>query len=187
MRVVIDRWIHPAAAHEKEVSEVNTLRMWSPGDLSHVTLTMDRLFDEFFGSGGTVAPGGGKRELPTYTLPVDVVETDAAYILTAPVPGFTPEQVDVTFDQGVLSISAKAEPLQVQGAWIRQERPYGSWLRRLQLPDQVQGDAIEAGCENGLLTVTVPKLPAPAPVRIPIGGKQKAGDQAAGKQKALSS
>ena len=149
---------------------MNTLRMWSPNDLFSVTRTMDRLFDEFLGSGGTSVPGGGERELPTYSLPVDVLETKEAYVLTAPVPGFAPEQVEVTFDQGVLSISAKAEPLQVQGTWLRQERPYGSWLRRLQLPEQVQGDAIEAGFEHGLLTVTVPKVPAPAPVRIPIGG-----------------
>ena len=150
---------------------MSTLRMWSPTDLFQVTRTMDRLFDEVFGAGGTVAPGGdGERRLPTYTLPVDILETQEAYVLTAPVPGFAPEQVEVTFEQGVLSISAKAEPTQVQGTWIRQERPFGSWIRRLQLPELVQGDAIRADFEHGLLTVTVPKVPAPAPVRIPIGG-----------------
>lgn len=152
---------------------MTTLRMWNPNDLFQVTRTMDRLFDEFFGSGGTAAPGGEPGQLPTYALPVDVFETKDSYVLTAPVAGFTPDQVEVTFDQGVLTIHAKAQPLEVQGTWIRQERPYGSWIRRLQLPEQVQGDGIQAGFENGLLTVTVPKVPAPEPVRIQIGGTQQ--------------
>jgi HSP20 family protein len=132
---------------------------------------MDRLFEEFFGGPGSATPGEGtERALPTYTLPVDILETKEAYVLTAPVAGFAPDAVEVTFDQGVLTITATAEPTQIQGVWIRQERPFGSWFRRLQLPDQVQGDQIRADVENGLLTVTVPKVPSPEPVRIPVGG-----------------
>ncbi len=148
---------------------MTTLRMWSPNDLFQVTRAMDRLFDEFFGTGSAPPPGtAAEGGLPTYTLPVDILETKDAYVLTAPVAGFAPDQVEVTFDQGVLSILAKAEPTQVQGTWIRQERPFGSWQRRLQLPEQVQGDAIRADFEHGLLTVTVPKVPAPEPVRIQV-------------------
>jgi HSP20 family protein len=137
---------------------------------------MDRLVDEFFGYGGTSTQsrsGDRERQLPTYTLPVDILETDDAYVLTAPVAGFEPEKVEVTYDQGMLTIAAKAEPLEVQGTWIRQERPYGSWVRRLQLPEQVSGDEISAGFEHGLLTVTVPKVAKPQPVRIPVGARRK--------------
>ena len=152
------------------------VRWMTPGDLFQVTRTMDRLIDEFFGPGGTSAPDReqGEATLPTYTLPVDVLETEGAYLLMAPVPGFSPEAVEVTFDQGVLAISAKAEPMQVQGTWLRHERPYGSWVRRLQLPEQVEGEKITAAFEHGLLTVTVPKVAKPQPVRIPVaGGQQK--------------
>ena len=152
---------------------MTTLRMWNPSDIFQATRAMDRLFEEFLGNGGSVGPAAeGERVLPTYTLPVDIVETKEAYVLTAPVAGFAPEAVEVTFDQGVLTITAQAEPTQVQGTWIRQERPFGSWFRRLQLPDQVEGDANRADVEHGLLTVTVPKTPTPEPVRIPVGGKQ---------------
>ena len=151
-------------------------RWMTPGDLYSVTRTMDRIFDEVFGSGGSVGPAGDSESgsLPTYTLPVDVFETDTAYVLSAPVPGFDPEQVEVTYDQGVLTISAKAQPLQVQGKWLRQERPYGSWFRRLQLPEQVEGDRIAADFDRGLLTVTIPKLAKAQPVRIPVAGAKKA-------------
>lgn len=151
-------------------------RWMTPGDLYQVTRTMDRIIDEFIGSGGTATPSSepGKPELPTYTLPIDVFETDSGYVLTAPVPGFDPEQVEITYDQGVLTIQAKAEPLQVQGRWIRQERPYGSWYRRLQLPEQVEGDKIAADFDRGLLTVSVPKMAQAKPVRIPVAGGKKA-------------
>lgn len=151
-------------------------RWMTPGDLYQATRTMDRIFDEFFGSGGSAGPASaeGPATLPTYTLPVDVFETDTSYVLTAPVPGFDPEQVELTYDQGVLTIQANAQPLQVQGRWVRQERPYGSWFRRLQLPEQVEGDKIAADFDRGLLTVTIPKMAQAQPVRIPVaGGKAK--------------
>lgn len=151
------------------------VRWMTPSDLFQATRTMDRLFDELLGPGGTSAPAReqGEATLPTYSLPVDVLETEDAYVLMAPVAGFAPEAVEVTFDQGVLVISAKAEPLQVQGTWLRQERPYGSWVRRLQLPEQVDSAEITASFEHGLLTVRVPKAAKPQPVRVPVSGAQQ--------------
>jgi HSP20 family molecular chaperone IbpA len=55
----------------------------------------------------------------------------------------------------------------------------GSLVRRLELPQQVQADQINAAFENGLLTITVPKAAKPEAVKIPIGSAQK---QLAGKQ-----
>ena len=133
---------------------------------------MDQLFDEFAGqAGGSRASGeSGGNGLPTYTLPVDILETPEAYALTASVPGFAPDQVEVTYADGLLTIAAQAQPLEARGAWIRQERPFGSWYRRLQLPQQVQPDGITADFDNGLLTVTVPKAARPEPVRIAVAG-----------------
>ncbi len=150
---------------------MTTLSTW-PSELWSISRTMDRLIDEFFAQFGATAPAsdGSTSGLPTYTLPVDILETKDAYVLTAPVAGFPPDKVEVTYDQGVLTITAKAEPLEVQGTWVRQERPFGNRVRRLQLPEQVQADRISASVENGLLTVNLPKVSSPEPVRIPIGG-----------------
>src|SRR2546421_5724223 len=149
---------------------MSSVRMWTPRDLFQVTRTMDRLFDEYLGNGAAAGPTGvDQAGLPTYTLPVDIRETAEAYMLSAPVPGFAPEQVEVTYEDGMLTIFAQAEPLEAQGTWIRQERPFGSWFRRLQLPQQVQADKIAAAFNNGLLTVTVPKQARPEPGKISIG------------------
>jgi HSP20 family protein len=156
---------------------MSAVRWWTPNDLFQVTRTMDRLFDEYLGPGGTTTAGhageNGGPGLPTYTLPVDILETPEAYVLTAPVPGFAPDQVEVTYADGIITIAAQAQPLEARGNWIRQERPFGSWYRRLQLPEQVRADAIAADFDNGLLTVRVPKLERPEPVKIAVGGSKQ--------------
>jgi HSP20 family protein len=153
---------------------MTSIRWWDPmADLLDAHRTMDRVFDQFFGNGGSSAPEAEHGEVPTYYLPVDILETEGSYVLSAGVPGFSPDQVEVTFEDGVLSIFAKATPLQGEGNWVRRERPYGSFVRKLQLPQQVVADKISADFDNGLLTITVPKAAKPEPVKIGITGTQK--------------
>jgi HSP20 family protein len=133
---------------------------------------MDRLIEQFFGE---TAPGGGRPDTPpTYYLPVDIFESDEAYILVASVPGFKEDQVEVLFEDGILSIKAKAEGHEAPCHWLRQERPYGSFVRRLELPSQVETSKISAHFDNGELTVTIPKAAKPKPVKIEIGTSPKA-------------
>jgi HSP20 family protein len=138
---------------------------------------MDRLFEQFFG--GDVPDGDGATR-PTYYLPVDVFENDQAYTLVASVPGFTQDQVEITFEDGILSIKATAGEYKAPGRWLRQERPYGSFVRRLEVPQQVETGKINAAFDNGVLTVTIPKTAKPQPVKIQIGsGTQMATGKAA--------
>ncbi|GAC1504128.1 MAG: hypothetical protein NVS1B3_00180 [Candidatus Dormibacteraceae bacterium] len=138
---------------------------------------MDRLFEQFFGE---IAPEANEANPPTYYLPVDVFESDAEYTLVASVPGFNQEQVGITFEDGILSIKAKAEPRKAPGRWLRQERPHGSFVRRLEVPQQVETGQIRADFENGVLTISIPKTAKPQPVKIAIGsaGKQMTGKAA---------
>ena len=150
-----------------------TMRYWGPGtDLMTATRLMDRMFDQFFGYGTPVSEQqeGGT---PTYALPVDVLETQDSFVLYATVAGVPPENVDVTFEDGVLSISVTAVPFERQGKLLRQERPWGNWSRKLELPKEVQPDKISADVEQGMLTVIVPKAAAVQPVRIPFGSAKK--------------
>ena len=147
-----------------------SVRWWRPSHESMSTAqAMDRLFDQFFGN-ETSQPEGGT---PTYVLPVDILETEDAYQLYATVAGLTQEDVEVTFDSGMLTITAKATPLHTQGRWIRQERPWGELKRTLQMPKEVEASKIEATFENGVLMVRVPKAAAAKPVRIAVGGGSK--------------
>ena len=129
---------------------------------------MDRLFEQFFGEN---APEGNGANPPTYYMPVDVFESDEAYTLVASVPGFKEDQVEITFEDGILSIKAKAEAHQAPGRWLRQERPFGSFVRRLEVPQQVETGKITADFSNGELTISIPKTAKPQPVKIQIGAK----------------
>lgn len=142
------------------------VRWLGPGsDLVTAPRSMDRLFEQFFGYGATSEEDG----TPTYALPIDIMETEDAYHLYATVAGVPQEDVEVTFEDGMLSVALKARPFQVQGKFIRQERPWGNWSRKLELPKEVDAANIVADFENGVLTVRVPKAAKAKPVRIAIG------------------
>ncbi|GAC1653933.1 MAG: hypothetical protein NVS9B1_04150 [Candidatus Dormibacteraceae bacterium] len=147
---------------------MSTTRWWDPStELAQTHRMMDRLFEGFFGAGGDGTEG--QERLPTYFMPVDILETEDSYTLYGAVPGFDPEKVEVTFDEGILTIQANPQTIPAGGTWLRRERPHGSFVRRLQLPTEVQAAKIAATFENGVLTVTVPKAPRPQPVKIPVG------------------
>jgi HSP20 family protein len=149
---------------------MTTLHWLAPGsDLMISPRSMDRLFERFFGYRVPTQEDG----TPTYALPVDILETEDAYQLYASVAGVPQDGVEVTFEGGVLSIAVKAEPVQVPGTLIRQERPWGNWSRKLELPTEVDSANIAAEFENGVLTVRVPKAAKAKSLRIPIGAASK--------------
>ncbi len=131
---------------------------------------MDRLIEQFFGYGAASQQDG----TPTYALPVDILETHDAYELHATVAGVPQDSVEVSFEGGLLSIAVKATPLDVEARFIRQERPWGNWSRKLELPKEIDPSKIAAQFENGVLTVSVPKAAQVQPMRIAIGEAGKA-------------
>ena len=145
-------------------------RMLVPGSLVTGARPIDRLFEQFFGYGAATQEDG----TPTYALPVDIFETEDAYELHATVAGVPKEGVEVTFESGMLSIAVKAPPFEIQGTFIRQERPWGNWSRKLELPKEIDPAKIAAQFENGVLIVRVPKAAKVEPVRIAIAGAGKA-------------
>jgi HSP20 family protein len=149
---------------------MTTARMLVPGSLVTGGRPIDRLFEQFFGYGFASQEEG----TPTYALPVDILETEDAYELHATVAGVPQDSVEVTFESGMLSIAVKAVPFEIKGTFIRQERPWGNWGRKLELPKEIDSAKIAAQFENGVLTVRVPKAAKVEPVRIAIGGAGKA-------------
>jgi HSP20 family protein len=149
---------------------------WMPAnDLASLHTTMDRLFGDVFGDSFARADDDGGARAPTIYLPVDIKETENGYLIKAPVPGFNPEDVEITFSDGVLTINApwREEREEPEGQYLRREIPFGNFQRRIALPGHVQADGIRATFDNGMLTVEVPRAPRPEPKRIPV----QAGDQ----------
>ena len=154
------------------------------GELAGLHTAMDRLFSDFF---GTPPQEGGEAPSRTWYLPVDVVDEGSAYQIKAAVPGFTPEEVEVTFADGVLNISAQHKQewssKNSTGNYLRRELTFGSYARSMQLPGDVKGDQIKASFDNGILTVDVPKVPAARPIKIQVTGKAQKQLAGAGSQK----
>ena len=150
---------------------------WSPSaELANLHSAMDRLFEDFFGHPTQAGDGGQRTATATYFLPLDVKEVGNGYEIHAPVPGFKPEEVDVTFSQGALTIRAEhsEESSREQGGYLRREVSHGNFQRSIQLPGDVKQEDITASFENGVLTVSVPKVPRPEPKKIQVtGGSQK--------------
>lgn len=162
------------------------LNRWSPtGELTSLHTAMDRLFSDFFGT--PVRSGGDEGSSPTWYLPLDVVDQGNAYQIKAAVPGFMPEEVEVTFQDGVLNITARhmreLTSKSNDGNYLRRELTTGNYARSVQLPGEVRPDEIKASFDNGILTVDVPKVPAPKPIKIQVTGKSQKQLAGAGSQK----
>jgi len=103
---------------------------------------------------------------------VDVSEDEEHVTLTAEVPGMSPDDLDVTVDNGVLTIRGekKVEEKSDNAGYHRIERRYGHFERRVRLPDYVDVDKIEAGYKDGVLKLQMPKAEAAKSRSIQIKG-----------------
>lgn len=90
---------------------------------------------------------------------VDLVETGDAYVLCAEVPGVRREDVDLRITGTVLELSGGSRPLPEGHQFLRMERSHGRFHRTLDLGGPVDRENIEAHLRDGILTVTLPKLP----------------------------
>lgn len=101
--------------------------------------------------------------------PVDLHETNDAYVVTAEVPGVTREDVEIRFHDGRLTVAGTRHERAVTcEQYHRVERGHGTFSRTFQLPLAVDVDAIDADLKDGVLTVTVPKTGDDSPRRIRI-------------------
>lgn len=90
---------------------------------------------------------------------VDVREHKDRFVIRADLPGVDPKNIDVTMENGMLTIRGKREEEKETGGngWHRVERASGSFYRRFSLPDSADAEKISAHTANGVLEVTIPK------------------------------
>lgn len=90
---------------------------------------------------------------------VNVEENEKEYIIEVAAPGLEKEDIKVTVNEGVLTISSekKSEKEEKNGNYIRQEFGYTSFSRSFTLPEETEAEKIQAKHRNGVLMVTVPK------------------------------
>lgn len=95
----------------------------------------------------------------TWRPVTDITETDAEYVIKAELPEVKKEDVKVTFEQGVLTVSGerRQEKRQKEENEIRVESFYGSFSRSFALPDNVDAKGIQAESKDGVLRIRIPK------------------------------
>lgn len=128
------------------------------------------LRDNFFRSlapGYIVKPVRGQAPAQ---FPVDIRENAAGYVVTAELPGVGRENIDVQVNAGRLTISATmSRPDALAGeSQLRCERHYGSRVRNFRLGADVDQSAVAARYADGVLTLQLPKLVKPVPVRLAV-------------------
>ncbi len=106
--------------------------------------------------------------------PLDVQRTDDGYRVEAALPGFKADDIEITLEQGTLTISAKRseEKKTERGQYLHREVYSGSFMRRLVLPPEVKAEDIATKFENGMLTVDVKYASGSNAVKIPIGAAE---------------
>ena len=129
-------------------------------------MTLNRALDQAFNAALT-------NDSRVWVPAIDVVEQKDAYLMYAELPGVDASQVDISFEQNVLTIrgtkrsaveATNEGELRVYAA----ERVTGSFERSIRLPEFVDGEAISAEFTNGLLKIAVPKAKAAQARRIEI-------------------
>ena len=141
---------------------------WDPfQDLLAIQDEMNQVF-------GRARQGQGGR---VWAPALDISERNDAYVVTVEVPGVKADDLDITLEDGLLTIQGERQftSESSEQQYHRVERRYGSFRRSITLPSQVQADAIEASFENGVLEVVVPKAEEAKPKKISVraGGSRQ--------------
>jgi HSP20 family protein len=144
-----------------------TLMRWDPfREMASLQRAMNRLFDDqVFGQRGWGEGGDFSN-----TLPLDVSETEDAFIVKASIPGIDPDDLEINLHDNILTIKGEStfEDEEETQQYHLRERHFGSFMRSIALPTAIDRDEIGATCENGVLTLHLPKSQESRPRRISV-------------------
>ncbi len=143
------------------INRVSPLHRWGLWDNE-----LDRVLEGFLRPVNWIEEAAGN-----FAFPLDVTERSEEYVLTAELPGLKKDDINVTLENGVLTISAelKSDPEEKEGdRVVRQERRYGRYTRSLRLGTQINEKGIKATYKDGVLQLTLPKAEEVKPKKITV-------------------
>lgn len=133
---------------------------------------LEESFTPFFSGMRNSVNAGGR------TVPLDVYATPGEVVIIAAIPGSTPEDVEVSINDGTITLSGNvqnaAEAQETRGAtWYLHELPFGRFRRSVVLPIEVDASRADATFEHGILKISLPKSEATEPRKIAIRGSSE--------------
>ncbi len=147
------------------------IQRWDPlRNLLHLQERVNRLFEESLARSGVVR----ETEAPTaWRPPVDLHEQDDRYVLRADLPGMDGSTVEVQVEEHDLVLRGErgVDSSVPRESYLRLERPSGSFVVRITIPESVNRQAIGAAHRNGVLEVVLPKRREESRARIQVSVK----------------
>lgn len=143
------------------------LTRWNPiQDLEDMTTRLNR----FLGPAGRLAGSETKDVFADWAPAIDVEETDAEYLVKADLPAMKKEDVKVSVEDGVLAIEGerRQEKEEKGKKFHRIERSFGTFVRRMALPTDVDQQKFVADFKDGVLNVHLPKTPTAASRKMEV-------------------
>lgn len=137
--------------------------------LANLRDEMDRFFDRFWET--KLTPFSFGSEMTGDWLPaLNVTEEGDQIVVEAEVPGVDPKDIEVTVHEDMLTIKGKKEETteQKEKSFFHSERRFGSFARRVRLPDVVDEDHVKATSADGVLRIELRRSPTAQPRRIPV-------------------
>ena len=150
---------------------MSQITRWDPfRELDNFSNRLSTLFGDRLGVRSGEESNGWTRS--DWAPAVDIVEDTNGYAITAELPQVNKEDVDVTVENGVLTIKGERKFERKEEdkdkKYHRVERAYGTFVRSFRVPTDADGTKIKAAYKDGVLTVTLPKSEAAAPKKIAI-------------------
>lgn len=149
---------------------MRTIVRWQPfTELVSLRQAMDRLFEGSFVSPSRILGAFGDG----VTAPIDMYHTANNVVVKATLPGVKPGEVDITITDDILTIKGetKAEQEVKREDYLYQEHRYGAFSRLVTLPSGLNTNEAEATFDNGILTLTIPKVEKVKPKQIQVKAK----------------
>ncbi|MCP1673159.1 HSP20 family protein [Natronocella acetinitrilica] len=134
--------------------------------LNQLSSEMNTLFDH------RQSPGTDASSMATsdWVPAVDIREENDRYLIHADIPGVDPEKIEISMENGVLSIRGERhhDSDETREGYRRVERIRGSFYRRFSLPDTADAERVSASSRNGVLEIVIPKQEKVQPRRITV-------------------
>lgn len=149
-----------AKAEKNKEKETKALAPWRPfPEMARWEREMERMFEDFFDRRWPMRWWPSRTaEISLPAVDLDLYEEKGEIVAKAELPGLTKEDIEVKITENVLTIKGekKKEEEVKEKDYYRSERSYGSFMRSLELPREVQAEKIKATFKNGILEVRLP-------------------------------